>query len=100
MKSLDDFFNEHKKVALAFSGGVDSSYLLYRGIKAGIDIKAYYVKSEFQPAFEYEDALKLSEELGAKIKVIKLSVLGDDNVCANGPRRCYFCKKVIFSKIL
>ena len=58
--TLQDFFKQHKKLALAFSGGVDSAYLLYEGIVAGCDIHAYYVKSAFQPQFELEDAKKLA----------------------------------------
>ena len=41
---LQEFFAQHPKVALGFSGGVDSSYLLYAGIKYGADIKPYFVK--------------------------------------------------------
>ena len=37
--TLQEFFTEHPKAALGFSGGVDSSYLLYAGIKAGADIR-------------------------------------------------------------
>ena len=40
---LQEFFKENPKVALAFSGGVDSSYLLYAAMKYGADVKAYYV---------------------------------------------------------
>ena len=57
--NLDEFFGKYNKVALAFSGGVDSAYLLYAAVKAGADVKAYYVKSAFQPEFEFNDAKKL-----------------------------------------
>lgn len=49
---LNEFFKEHNKVALAFSGGVDSSYLLYAAIKSGAQVCAYYVNAAFQPQFE------------------------------------------------
>ena len=39
--NLQEFFKENPKVALAFSGGVDSSYLLYAAMKYGADVKAY-----------------------------------------------------------
>ena len=55
--TLDEFFAEHPKCALGFSGGVDSSYLLYAAKKAGADIKAYYARTAFQPEFEYQDAM-------------------------------------------
>ena len=45
--TLQEFFTEHPKAALGFSGGVDSSYLLYAGIKAGADIRPYFIKTAF-----------------------------------------------------
>lgn len=49
---LKDFFEKYDKVALAFSGGVDSSYLLYEACKNKTDVKPYFVKTLFQPDFE------------------------------------------------
>ena len=49
--TLKEFFTEHPKVAIAFSGGVDSSYLLYAAGKYAREVKAYYVKAAFQPQF-------------------------------------------------
>ena len=66
--TLEQFFKQHPKVALGFSGGVDSSFLLYAAMQYAEDVKAYYVKSAFQPEFEYEDAKKLGEKLHAKIR--------------------------------
>lgn len=97
---LQDFFKQHHRVALAFSGGVDSAYLLYAGIKSGCDIRAYYVKSAFQPQFELEDAKKLAEELGAKMTVLELNVLSEPQVVCNPANRCYYCKKMIFRNII
>lgn len=98
--TLQQFFKDNPRAALAFSGGVDSAYLLYAGLNAGCDICAYYVKSAFQPQFELDDAKRLAAELGAKMKIIELAVLEDENVRANGPRRCYYCKKQVFSAII
>lgn len=60
---LKEFFECYPKVAIAFSGGVDSAYLLYEAYKNAKEIAAYYVKSEFQPNFEYEDALRVVAEI-------------------------------------
>ena len=97
--TLQDFFTEHPRVALAFSGGVDSSYLLYAGLKWAEMLGVYYVKSPFQPEFEYRDALKLAEDLGAEITVLTADPLSDAQVAANPTNRCYYCKKVIMSTI-
>lgn len=98
--NLTEFFTENKRVAIAFSGGVDSAYLLYAAKQAGADVCAYYVKSDFQPEFEFEDAKRLAAEQDAKMKVIELDVLSDEAICENPKNRCYFCKNVIFSNIL
>ena len=96
---LRDFFAAHPRCALAFSGGVDSSYLLYEGLKWAEELGVYYVKSAFQPAFEARDALRMAETLGAKVRVLQADVLACPAVAANPPDRCYHCKKVIMSTI-
>lgn len=98
--NLNDFFLKYNKVALAFSGGVDSAYLLYYAKKCGADIKAYYVKSDFQPEFELNDAKKLANELNADLSIINLDVLKHDDICKNPKNRCYYCKKQIFNAIV
>lgn len=96
---LYNFFNIYNKVAIAFSGGVDSSYLLCMAKKYGADIKAYYVKTAFQPEFEFKDALKLGEIIGVKISVINIDILSNEEVTANPTNRCYYCKNNIFGTI-
>ena len=100
MEDLKTFFENNPKVALAFSGGVDSSYLLYAAIDCGADVRAYYAKTDFQPEFEFNDAKRLAEELGAEMTVIYLDVLGDPIVESNPKDRCYYCKKHIFRAIM
>lgn len=98
--TLHEFFQKNPKVALAFSGGVDSAYLLYAALKYGAQVRAYYVKSAFQPQFELDDALRLSAELGADMKVLDADILSDSQIAANPANRCYFCKNVIFKAII
>lgn len=97
---LEEFFKNNPKVAIAFSGGVDSAYLLYAAKTFGAEAKAYYVASEFQPEFEKRDALCLAAELDTDMRVLPLQVLCDPNVRANPSDRCYYCKKQIFSAIV
>lgn len=96
---LEDFFKEYPEVAIAFSGGVDSAYLLYVAVKYAKKVRAYYVKSDFQPQFELDDARRLARELNAEMKIIPLDVLSCDSIVKNPSNRCYFCKKMIFSSI-
>lgn len=97
---LRAFFAAHPRIALAFSGGCDSALLLYAGLACGAEIGAYYVHSQFQPAFELEDARCLTSELGCDMRLIELDVLADEAVRANPPNRCYHCKRRIFGAIL
>lgn len=97
---LTRFFTEHPKAAIAFSGGVDSAYLLYAAIRAGADVTAYCACTEFQPQFELEDARALASSLGARLVFLRLSALEDETIVSNPENRCYFCKRRIFSAIL
>ena len=97
---LNLFFAQNPKAALAFSGGVDSAYLLYAAKQAGANVTAYYVRTPFQPQFEYDDAVKLAQELKMPMRTIGMDVLEDPNVVANPANRCYYCKRRIFTAIL
>ena len=97
--TLTEFFHENQKAAIAFSGGVDSAYLLYAALQSGADVRAYYVKSAFQPQFELDDARRLAETLSADMRVLDVDILADETVAANPPDRCYHCKRRIFSAI-
>ena len=94
--TLEQFFQENPKCALGFSGGVDSAYLLYAGVRAGADIRPYFIKTAFQPAFELADAQKLAEGLGVEVTVLELDALADPRVAANPADRCYYCKQNLF----
>ncbi len=97
---LEDFFKKYRKTAIAFSGGVDSSYLFYAAVKSGADVCAYYVKTELQPEFELRDAEKFAGQIKGKLKILRRSVLDNSEVVENTPLRCYHCKGVIMSLII
>ena len=97
---LKQFFEQYPMVAIAFSGGVDSAYLLYEASKYAKQVKAYYVKTVFQPQFELDDAKRLAKELGVEMQVLEADILRDPAVVSNPADRCYHCKKRLFSCIL
>lgn len=97
--TLQEFFTEHPKGALGFSGGVDSSYLLWAAVNAGADIAPYCIQTAFQPAFELEDAQRLCAQIGVKLNVIRLDALADPRVAANPANRCYYCKVGLFGAL-
>lgn len=97
--NLPEYFAQTPEAAIAFSGGVDSAYLLYAALQSGARVRAYYVKSAFQPQFELEDAVKLAGQLQADMQIIEADVLAAEIIAANPPDRCYHCKKIIFEAI-
>ena len=97
--TLKEFFEINPRAALGFSGGVDSSYLLYAGLKYGADIQPYYIKTAFQPSFEFADAKRMALELGAEMTVIELDVLSHEEIAKNPKDRCFFCKKALFGAL-
>ncbi|MBR1780582.1 MAG: ATP-dependent sacrificial sulfur transferase LarE [Oscillospiraceae bacterium] len=97
---LNAFFEQNPSGALAFSGGVDSSLLVWAAAKYGQGWHAYYVHSAFQPAFELEDARRVAEQCGMPLTIIEGDILQYPEVTANPADRCYYCKRRIFSAIL
>lgn len=97
--TLEDFFREVPKAALAFSGGTDSAFLMWAAKHYGCDVKAYYVSTVFQPEFEKRDAIRLAGELNVPLRIVKKDILAVPEAAANGPRRCYYCKRAIFTAL-
>ena len=93
--TLIDFFRQVPKAALAFSGGVDSAYLLHIARQLGCDIRPYFLRTPFQPDFELKDAGKLAPD----VTVVELDILSLPEVAANPQNRCYYCKKAMFTRL-
>lgn len=98
-QKLLELLRQHRALAVAFSGGADSAYLLFAAKKSGVKTAAYYVKTPFQPAFELRDAEKLASELDIPLRVIALDVLNVPEIAENGAERCYYCKRAILSAV-
>jgi uncharacterized protein len=96
---LKAFLTENRKFAVAFSGGVDSSYLLHAAKTAGCDVKAYFIKSVFQPQFELDDAKKMAYMLSVPMTVETIDSLSVPEVAQNPADRCYYCKIAVFTRI-
>lgn len=85
--------------AVAFSGGVDSSFLCYAAAKAlGARAVAVTVVSPMLPESELENAVCTAGEIGIEHITIREDEIEDD-VAQNSPERCYFCKKKEFAAI-
>ena len=90
-----------KRVAVAFSAGVDSTFLL----KVAIDVLgpenvvAVTADSDSLARQEFDEAARLAEQFGAEHVVIQTREMDDPNYRANPSNRCYYCKSELFEKI-
>lgn len=88
------------KVLVAFSGGVDSTFLL----KVAQDVLeenvlAVIAQSETYPESERAAAIQLVKRLKVRFRVIETKELENPNFSSNPPERCYFCKRELFSRL-
>jgi uncharacterized protein len=88
-----------ESVLVAFSGGVDSTFLLKAAKDAlGNKVKAYTVATPYIPKWEIKEAKELANSIGVSHEIVTLGVL--PAIQNNPSDRCYLCKKEIFSNLL
>jgi uncharacterized protein len=96
---LDRILYDLKSFVVAFSGGVDSSFLLHRAATLGLnEILGVTIRTPYIPAIEIDDAVKFTKTYGISHKIIDLPF--PESVRENPPERCYLCKKTLFSELL
>ena len=99
-KALAERIRTAGKLAVAFSGGVDSTYLLYKAHEVlGDDCIAVTVKSQVITAEEFEWTRDFCERIGARQTVLDFDVFAVEAFADNPPDRCYHCKKKIFTAV-
>ncbi len=90
----------HKQLAIAFSGGADSTFLLAAAKAAGLEkVLAVTIVSRFFTKKEKERALRLAGQMDVEHLVLDLNILNCPEVVCNDDRRCYYCKLQGFSTI-
>jgi len=89
-------------IAVAFSGGVDSSYLLATCVDVlGSDkVWAVTLDSPLLTRAELETACRIAKLLGAQHRIIPFDELNIPEIAANPPRRCYYCKRARFRSLI
>jgi uncharacterized protein len=97
---LKNTLKEMKRVVIAFSGGVDSTFLLKAATVSGLeDILAVTAVSESLPEKELAFTREMAISLNTPHRMITTDELGDENYSSNPPDRCYYCKKELFTKL-
>ncbi len=99
-RQLENIIGAYDSALVAFSGGVDSTYLLYKTAQVlGSRVLAVTAHSQLHPADEADAAEKLARSMGVGHLVAALDLLALPDVEKNLPERCYSCKKHIFTKL-
>lgn len=100
-EQIINYISEFKKVTVAFSGGVDSSLLLWFAKKALNDnVLAVTMGSNFIPEKDITDAKEFAKAIGVNHYIHYIEEITNEEILKNPIDRCYFCKKEEFSDIL
>ena len=100
-KKLEEILRKIGKIVITYSGGIDSTYLL----KVAVDtlgsenVLAAVVNSELFPDYEFDMAIDLANEMGARVIGLEMQELLDPRIAANTPKIWYYSKKMLYQTI-
>jgi len=101
LAKLRDELTALEQVVIAYSGGVDSTFLLFQALQelGKENVLAVIAESPTYPQEEIAAAIILADKLGVECRQIKTEEFSDENFLRNSKERCYFCKKELFAKL-
>lgn len=100
LELLREILRANAPLAIAYSGGVDSAYLLAEAHRTlGDQILGVIADSPSLPRAALAEALALAEQIGARVEVVQTAELENQDYASNPPNRCYFCKAELFARM-
>ncbi len=100
LAKLIEILKDMQSAVLAYSGGVDSTFLLKTLQLSGIRTLAVTAVSETTPHNDLLNAKAMAAEIGIEHRVIKTEELSIEEFVNNTPDRCFFCKGELFRKLM
>lgn len=99
-QALERILKEMEQVIVAYSGGVDSAFLLKVAVDTlGKNAFGVLAVSPTYPSREYRKAIETAKIIGARLEIIETNEINDPKFVENPVNRCYFCKSELFEKI-
>jgi uncharacterized protein len=101
-QALIAWLQEQERVAIGFSGGVDSAYLACVAVETlGADrVLAIIGRSASYPAAQWETARRVADDFGVPVLELDTDEIHDPRYAANPVNRCYFCKTELWTKLI
>lgn len=94
---LREYFLNNPRMAVGLSGGTDSAFLLWAVTEYADDVLPLIAKTPFLHKGDLESALEVCDILGLEPVVIDIDVCSVPEIMSNDAKRCYYCKRHIFS---
>ncbi|MDX6766097.1 MAG: ATP-dependent sacrificial sulfur transferase LarE [Candidatus Methylacidiphilales bacterium] len=100
VEELDRILRLHAPLLVAYSGGVDSAFLLWRAVHVlGTSVSGALADSPSLKRSELEEATTFAREHGLPVRVVRTTEVEDPRYQANPLNRCYFCKHELFGQL-
>jgi len=101
-KKLQDELKKCRRMLIAYSGGVDSTFLLKAAVETlgKSKVAGCISRGPSLPESQYKRAVKLAEEMGVELITVETGEMGDPAYIRNVADRCYHCKSHLFEELI